>query len=575
MVKSCCVGLSALPVLTRASHADKPAQPFFSPDHAVTTDRRSLLKASGATLSVSALGASALGVAALAGIAPPAQAQQPAAPAAQPTPAVQPKFRYDDVVKRARELGTQPFEVNPSPLPDPIARLDFDAWRDIRFRPDRALFGAQNSPFRMQLFHPGFLYRRPMTVNVIRDGVPAPVPYAANLFDYGKLKVERPLPVGLGFAGFRLHAPLNDPRVHDEMVSFLGASYFRFLSRGQHYGLSARGLAINAGTKESEEFPVFTQVWVEQPEADAERATVYALMESESLTGAFQFLIFPGRETVIEVIANIFVRKPVARLGIAPLTSMFFVGENDRRFRDDYRPELHDSDGLLIHSGSGEWIWRPLRNPKEPENSVFMETGVRGFGLMQRDLAFEHYQDLDLTYERRPGYWIEPHEDWGEGQVELVELPTADETNDNIVAFWRPKAPVEAGQTLTFRYRMRALTGTEGLNPGGMTLNTFRTRARALGSNEAAPAGSTRFILDFAGGDLGYHLATPQAVQIIASASVGKITRTTLMPNPKARGFRALIDVEAPPGQLTDLRAFLKAGNRALTETWTYPWRAE
>lgn len=525
-------------------------------------NRRSLLLASASAL--------ATGVSSHLAALAQAPQQQPATQPVQP-----PKFRYDDVVKRARDLITSPFDTNPPALPEPIARLDFDQWRDIRFRPERALLAGQGGPFRLQLFHPGFLYKRPMTVNVIREGVPAPIPYAGNLFDYGKLKIERPLPVGLGFAGFRLHAPLNDPRVHDELISFLGASYFRFLSRDQQYGLSARGLSVNVGAREGEEFPVFTQVWIEQPDADSDRATIYALMESESLTGAFQFLVFPGARTTVEVIANIFVRKPVARLGIAPLTSMFFMGENDRRYRDDYRPELHDSDGLLIHSGSGEWLWRPLRNPKEPENSVFLDNNVRGFGLMQRDRIFEHYQDLDLNYERRPGYWIEPHEGWGEGQVELVELPTGDETNDNIVAFWRPKAPVEPGQTLTFRYRMRSLTGTEGLNPGGMAINTFRTRPRALGSSEAVAPGSTRFIVDFGGGDLQFHLGAPQNVQIVASASIGKITRTAVTPNPTVKGFRALIDVEAPPGQLTDLRAFLKSGNRALTETWTYPWRAE
>lgn len=490
--------------------------------------------------------------------------------AAPPGPA---RFRYDNVIQRARELLNQPFNASLPPLPEPIARLDFDAWRDIRFRPERALLSG--SPYRLHLFHPGFLYKRSVTVSPIRDGVPTPVPYAANLFDYGRVKIERPLPVGLGFAGLRLHGALNDPRVQDEIISFLGASYFRFLSRGQKYGLSARGLALNAGMKDAEEFPAFTQFWIEQPEPEADRITIYALMESESLTGAFQFVLFPGNRTVLEVIATLFIRKPVMRLGVAPLTSMFLAGENDRRYRDDYRPELHDSDGLLIHSGSGEWLWRPLRNPAEAETSTFLDTNIRGFGLMQRDRTFEHYQDLELAYEQRPGYWIEPHGDWGEGQVELVELPTADETNDNIVAFWRPKAPAEPGQSLTYRYRIRSLTGTDGLNPGAVALNTFQTRPRALGSNEAHAPGSTRFILDFSGGDLVYHLGAPQGVQVVASASVGKVTRAFLSPNPTVQGFRAFVDVEVPPGQSTVLRAFLRSGSRALTETWTYPWKAE
>lgn len=522
--------------------------------------------------------AGGLATATLAGVVKGAVAQtNQAPPQAQPAqPQVAPpSFRFDDVVKRARELSAQPYNATQQPLPDTIANLDFDSWRDIRFKPERAFLQTTNSPFRMQLFHLGFLYRRPVVINIIRDGVPTPIPYAANLFDYGRIKLDRPLPVGLGFAGFRIHSPLNTPQVQDELVSFLGASYFRFLSRDQRYGLSARGLAINVGLKEAEEFPTFTDFWVEAPEADGDKLTIYALLQSESVTGAYQFIVFPGQETTIEVLSNLFVRKPIARLGVAPLTSMYFVGENDRRFRDDYRPELHDSDGLLMQTAAGEWLWRPLRNPKEPENSVFVDAGIKGFGLLQRDRTFEHYQDLDLAYERRPGYWIEPHDNWGEGQVELVELPTADETNDNIVAFWRPKAPVEPGQTLTFRYRMTSLGSTDELNPGGMTVNTFRTRAAALGSSEQAAPGTTRFIVDFSGGDLNYHLANPQSVQVIASASVGKITRTSLIANPTIDGFRAMIDIEAPVGQITDLRAFLKSGSRALTETWTYPWRAE
>lgn len=528
-------------------------------------DRRLFLTASGATLAA----------ASLAGIATAARAQGQPIPPPPVAPAGPQRFRFDDVVRRAREAAARPQEPAAQPLPEPIANLDFDTWRDIRFRADRALFNTPASQFRMHLFHPGFLYKRPVTVNVIRDGVPAPVPYAANLFDYGRLKLERALPVGLGFAGFRLHHPLNAPKTYDELISFIGASYFRFLSRGQHYGLSARGLAVNAGLKEPEEFPAFSQMWVETPENEAEPARIYAQLDSESVTGAYQFLVFPGPTTTVEVLAHLFIRKPVARLGIAPLTSMFFIGENDRRYRDDVRPELHDSDGLLIHSGAGEWIWRPLRNPKQPENSVFLDNGIRGFGLMQRDRTFEHYQDLDLSYENRPGYWIEPHDNWGEGQVDLIELPTADETNDNIVAFWRPKAPVEAGQSLTFRYRMRALSGTGTLNPGGSTLNSFVTHARALGSNETPPPASARFILDFAGGDLEFHLKSASDVAIVASASVGRIIRTAIVPNREIRGFRAMIDVEGVPGQVSDLRAFLKSGPRVLTETWTYPWQPQ
>lgn len=524
-------------------------------------DRRRVLAGLSAALSLSAAPSILLAQ----------QPQNPNPPPPQTPP--QPRFGFEDVQRRAREVAAVAYEP-PAALPEPLARLDYDSWRDIRFRPDRALLAQNGSPFRMQMFHPGFLFTRPITVNVVRDGVPTPVPYAANLFDYGKVRFEKPLPVNLGFAGFRLHYPLNDPRVLDELISFIGASYFRVLGREQRYGLSARGIAIGAGTG-SEEFPVFREFWVEQPAAAAERIVVNALLDSPSLTGAYRFTIYPEVDTVVEVAATLFPRKPIEKLGLAPLTSMFFTGENDRRFFEDYRPELHDSDGLMIHSGSGEWLWRPLRNPKQQAVSSFGERGLRGFGLMQRDRNFDHYQDLDLAYERRPSYWVEPQGDWGEGVIELIEMPTADESNDNVVALWAPKTPLEPGKEFSFGYRLTAMLDSGDLHPGGRVVNTYQAAPKALGSAEAVAEGARRFIVDFAGGDLDYHLKQPDKVEIVPSITRGKVDRAFLVPNPRIDGFRAFIDVTGEPGQLAEMRAFLKRGNKTLTETWSYPWRAE
>lgn len=504
----------------------------------------------------------------------PALAQTPpqSGPTAPASPAPAPRFGFEEVVRRARDAAARPFDARVPPLPDPLPRLDFDAWRDIRFRPDRALLASGNGPFRMHLFHPGFLYQRPVVVNVVREGIAAPVPYAPALFDYGRTKIDKPLPLDLGFAGFRLHYPLNAPGLMDELIAFLGASYFRFLGRGQKYGLSARGLAIGVGAKETEEFPFFREFWIEMPREDAERAVVYALMDGESVTGAYQFLIYPGRETTLEVTATLFARRAVSRLGIAPLTSMYLTGENDMQAARDYRPELHDSDGLLMQTGAGEWIWRPLRNPAAAVTSSFVDNNPRGFGLMQRDRIFEHYQDLDLNYEMRPSYWVEPREGWGEGRVELVEIPTGDETNDNIVAYWQPKNPLEAGQQITLGYRLTALTDGVRLHPGARAINTWTTQARALGSSEQVPPGTRRFIIDFAGGDLEFLLSDPPQVQVVPSVSAGRVLRSFVTPNAPIKGFRAVIDIEAPIGQAVDVRAFLRARSRALSETWTYPW---
>jgi glucans biosynthesis protein len=276
----------------------------------------------------------------------------------------------------------------------------------------------------------------------------------------------------------------------------------------------------------------------------------------------------------VEVTATLFPRRTVTGSGVAPLTSMFFVGENDRRFSDDFRPELHDSDGLLIHTSAGEWIWRPVRNPAQKAVSSFLDTGPRGFGLLQRDRTFENYQDLEATYHLRPGYWVEPIGSWGEGKVELVEIPTRDETEDNVVAYWEPRQPWEPGQEVVFAYRIKAVTDGDTLHPGAKAVNTYLARPQASGSSEPGDPTARRFIVDFAGGDLPYFLSSPELVQVAASSSAGRITHSHVVPNEHTRGFRCAFDVKLDRGQRTDLRCFLRVGGRALTETWTYPWAA-
>jgi glucans biosynthesis protein len=522
----------------------------------VHLSRRNLLKSLGALAS--------LGQASAALAQAQTQGQQ-GAPAAS--------FGYEDVVRRARDLAAAPFDPRQNQLPEALAKLEFDTWRDIRFKPDRALLASAAGPFRMHMFHLGFLFQKPVTVNIVRDGVGTPVPYSPQLFDYGKNRFEKPLPVNVGFAGFRLHYPLNDPKIHDELIAFLGASYFRFLGRGQRYGISARALAIDIGGQE--EFPAFREFWIEMPDKEASRAVIYGLLDSASVTGAYQFFVYPAEETTVEVVATLIPRKPIAKLAVAPLTSMFFMGENDRRFIDDFRPEVHDSDGLLINSGTGEWIWRPVRNPKELAVSAFIEKDVKGFGLMQRDRSFEHYEDLEAAYELRPSYWVEPRDGWGEGHVELVELPTPDEANDNIVAAWVPKQAPEPGQPVVFRYGIRAITDATALHPGGIATNSYQAAPRAVGSTEPVRPGTRRLLIDFDEGDLAYYLGDPSRVQIDASISAGRILRTFLVPNTKIQGFRAGVDVEIPVGQTADVRVFLRAGTKALTETWIYPWKGE
>jgi periplasmic glucans biosynthesis protein len=477
-------------------------------------------------------------------------------------------YSFDTLLAEARQLAALPAQRRDNALPQPLSNLDFDAWRDIRFKPDRAISDALD-PYQLQLFHRGFLYRDPVTISLLDKGSRVPLVYDPLRFDFGRTTMPDNLPLDFGHAGFRLHYPLNTGDWRDEIISFLGASYFRFLSIGQHYGLSARALAINAGIDgEAEEFPYFRS-FVIHPPAEKGQITIDALIDSASLTAAFSFELTPGIESVVDVTAHVFARQTVTRLGLAPLTSMFLHGEGGGPNRLDHRPELHDSDGLLMKSGTGEWIWRPLQNPSRATLSRFADAAPKGFGLMQRDRLFEHYQDLDLNYHQRPSYWIEPQGDWGKGHVVLAELPTTDETNDNIVAYWQPGSGLEAGKTISFRYRMRALDG-RNLSPRGYALNSFRTLPRALGSQETIGRGSIRFLIDFAGGPL--EAINPQSVMANVTIGNGRLLRQSVVANKEIRGMRAAFDVAGEPGSTIDLRVFLQDGQDALTETWTLAW---
>jgi glucan biosynthesis protein len=181
---------------------------------------------------------------------------------------------------------------------------------------------------------------------------------------------------------------------------------------------------------------------------------VHALLDSPSAAAAFRFTIHPGERTVFDTELALYPRAEIATVGIAPLTSMFLFDASERTRIDDYRTAVHDSNGLLLRTGKGEQIWRPLANPRELQISAFTDRGRRGFGLMQRSRALGDYQDLEARYENRLSLWVEPARDWGEGVVELVEIPTDREVNDNVVAFWRPHEPLKAKGEYIFNYRL-------------------------------------------------------------------------------------------------------------------------
>jgi glucans biosynthesis protein len=475
------------------------------------------------------------------------------------------------VLERARTLAQGPYTPGLT-LPKELSRLTYDAYREIRFRRERALWSDGSSDWTVHLFHPGFLFDRPVRINVREQARWRAIPFATDLFEYGKTPVPGALAPEFGFAGFLLTYPLNTPEKQDEVISFLGASYFRFLARSQTYGLSARALGLNIGGPTKEEFPAFREFWIERPEPGSNRATVLALLDSESLTGAYQFDIAPGSRTEIEVTATIFPRKELNKLALSPMSSMFLAGEGSRKSADDFRPEVHDSDGMLLQSQHGDWVWRPLNNPGWTSIENFPDTNPRGFGLLQRDRSFQHYEDLEAKYHARPSYWVTPIDDWGPGRIELVQIPAADETTDNIVLSWTPTNPPRAGSERRFRYRITALSDAEAIHPLGKVLNSFVISQPQPSGAPTGTAERTRFIVDFAGGDLAYHLASPELVEATGLASNGRVERTIVQANVPVSGFRVIMDVMRDTGQQTDVRLFLRRRARVLTETWALPW---
>jgi periplasmic glucans biosynthesis protein len=308
--------------------------------------------------------------------------------------------------RMAQELAQKSFQAPDSKLPEPLAHLTYDQYRDFRFDPQRALWRDQGLLFTLQLFHRGFLYTNRVDLYEVVDGVAQPIHYSPDLFTFGAN--PRPPDGDLGFAGFRIHTPLNRPDYFDEVAAFLGASYFRAVGKGQGYGLSARGLAIGTAQPSGEEFPIFKTFWIERPHPGVDSIVVNALLDSQSAAGAFRFSIRPGETTIFDVEATLYPRTDIAEAGIAPLTSMFYFDGNNRFEIDDYRPAVHDSDGLLIWTGHGEQFWRPLNDPHDLQLSTFSDVNPRGFGLMQRKRSFAAYDDLEAHYELRPSLWIEP-----------------------------------------------------------------------------------------------------------------------------------------------------------------------
>jgi glucans biosynthesis protein len=491
------------------------------------------------------------------------------------------EVNLDYVAQRALERAQKPFHSPRADLPKVLRQdyLNYDKYREIRFRRDKALWTAEDLPFRIEFFHPGYIYQEPVHINEFTSTHVQSIRFVQDFFDYGDLKIQNEIPANTGYAGFRVLYELNRTNQWDELGAFLGASYFRLLGKGQNYGQSARGLAINSGELDRpEEFPIFTDWWLGKPQKGDAQLTLYALLDSVSCTGAYEFDIRPGETTVADVTAVLYLRatntvyeadpkhRAITTLGLAPLTSMFWFGKNSERKFDDYRPEVHDADGLLIHMDNGERLWRPLDNPAVMRHQVFSAPNIRGFGLLQRERNFAAYQDSFNLYYLEPSVWVKPRGDWGAGDLHLVELSANYEGLDNIVAFWDPKNKPAPLEPFRFGYTLYWTLG-----------NNWQTENRVVSTRIGLVPGCDdcrQIVIDFAGPKLD---AIPEnsPPQAIANCSTNAAILYDQVNRCSELGtWRVVLKMQPKPGNTdpVDLRCTLQTGTNILSETWTYQW---
>lgn len=526
---------------------------------------------------------------------------------------------------QAADIAKAPIVVKPSTVPGFLQApaFGYDLHRDIRFRTDKSLWRDQRASgggFEVQFFHPGFIFNRTIAVEESSPSGTRPVAYSGEFFDYGRNRFEKPLPADMGFSGFRIHHPLNNPAYFDEVAVFQGASYFRMLGRGQGYGLSSRGLAIDSAEPGvPEEFPVFKRFWLGKPAPGDKSVTVHALMDESlvlgkvhgdpAVIGAYTFVITPGDDTVVRVRATLHFRRPVRTLGVAPLTSMFWFGMHSLSRQGDFRPQAHDSDGLQMLTGTGEWVWHPLSCTDTLQRYAFQDRNPKGFGLIQRERSYAAYADPEVQYHRRPSAWVRPVGDWGPGAVHLAELPTTDETNDNIVAFWTPAKAPKAGDVLDLEYEIHWFLDNPALQPP-----TSRVVAMRYGPQVLLQPGLHNFVLDFAGdslrdlpadakveavvtigGDAVLHHTYVQKVEDSGTWRAGILLKPgkafsdalqagfdrdsarSLLASPNiadagTRDALSRIAAHYPQDKPVELRCFLRLGDKTLSETWSYRW---
>ncbi|WP_295558837.1 glucan biosynthesis protein [uncultured Hyphomicrobium sp.] len=510
-------------------------------------NRRRVLIGAGAYALVAALAEHVLGLS--------EAAAQSATPPADET------FAADHVRKLAEEMAAREFVRPRVELPEPFGALSAEQYRDIRFRPEAAVWRGENLGYEVQLLALGWLYDTPVEIWIVDAGKTRSLKADSTSFSIGPSIEKATDAAPFAFSGFRVSGLLNTADALSDFVSFQGASYFKAVGRGQQYGLSARALAINTARPGGEEFPFFRAFWIEKPSAAATEIVIHGLLDSESVTGAYRFVIRPGRSTDMEVDALLFPRRELTHVGIAPLTSMYFYGPAQRRVDRDYRPAVHNSEGLAVINGHGERLWRPLSNPKMLQTSAFVDKDLKGFGFVQRNRNFAGYEDIEARYDKRPTVWIEPSTSWGDGYVELIEIPISEEIHDNIVAYWKPSKPLQPGKKYRYAYRMSWGDEVPAVWSGSWVVKT------QVGA--AKNPDSTQFVIDFAGPAVREARELPLAELAVTS---GATSNLSVQRHPELQGYRVKFELNAAGTELVELRLCLKLAGQLISENWLYRW---
>ncbi len=481
------------------------------------------------------------------------------------------RFDFETLKGMVADLAAKPYAPPPMPDPDIVKTMNFDTAKHILPDPDHALFGDGRGPYPISLLAVGQLFPKTVRMFALTDGQAREVIFQA---DYFKSPPDGPLsklpPTPSPFAGLEFLQAYDKPvlRGHEGWARFIGASYFRAVGEANQFGVSSRAVAQNSGIAIPEEFPDFTHFWVGEGETDDDPITLYALLDGPSIVGAYRFVMHRGRGTTMDITLQLHIRQPIERLGISPMTSMFWYSESVKGAATDWRPEIHDSDGVAMWTANGDHLWRPLIDPDKLTISKFPDDKFRGFGLMQRDKNYDHYLDA-VFYERRPCCWCEPIGDWGKGSVQLLEIPTDNEIYDNIVLSWVADAPNKAGDVLDYRFKL--LWRDTDPYPGKLAL-CVATRLGA-GDIQGAPRSKVlrKFILEFKGGFQATRVADAKPEPVLET-SRGKFLNIVVEPSPDGDLglWRIQFDLDPDGTDPVDLRCHLAYQGEALTETWVY-----